>query len=290
MFTLQPVLKEFEIKGFNSIYYFEFGKHFTHEPEKHDFWEMVYVDSGRVMAITDGNRSVLNQGQMIFHEPNEVHAHISDSETPNNMLVISFTCDSEKMEFFKKKIFTADKTVKTLLQLFIGEAQNALGNLKDDYTDKSSLNFSKAEFGSPQLLLCYMTELLITILRNESGFCRKNISNDKSRAVAQNSLCERVVEYMKENLYNSLSLADICSHFVMGKSYLSQIFKTNMNRSIMEYYSDLKIREAKSLLRKNQYSVSQISDMLGFSCIHSFSRSFKNAVGCSPSIYKKRLI
>ena len=290
MFELQPIKQEIEIKGFNSIYYFEFGKNFTHAPEKHDFWEMVYVDSGRIMAITDGNSCILNQGQMIFHEPNEIHSHISDSKTPNNMLVISFTCDSPCISFFKRKIFTANKTVKTLLELFIQEAKNALETINDDYNDKGDLDFTKSKFGSTQLLQCYLTELLIKIIRNESGFGNKIVLNETSRLEAQNSICELVIEYMKENVYNSLSLNDICNHFLIGKSQLSNIFTTNMNQSIISYYNMIKMSEAKKLIRSNQHSISSISEMLGFSCIHSFSRSFKNAVGSSPTAYKKRIL
>ena len=290
MYKLQPIKKEIEIKGFNSIYYFEFGKNFTHSPEKHDFWEMVYVDSGNVLAITDGNSYTLTQGQMIFHEPGEMHSHISDSQTPNNMLVISFSCDSPSINFFRKKVFTADKTSKTLLRLFIGEAENALGSIKSDYKDKGNLDFSKSEFGSSQLLLCYMTELLISIIRNESDFGNKIVPSEASRATAKNSICELVSDFMKESIYSSLTLNDICSHFMIGKSHLSFIFKNNMGSSVMQYYNTLKIDEAKKLLRDNLHSISQISEMLGFSCIHSFSRAFKKSVGASPTEYKKRIV
>ena len=47
----QRITKEFEIEGFNSIYYFEFGKDFSHPPERHDFWEFAYVDCGEVKAL-----------------------------------------------------------------------------------------------------------------------------------------------------------------------------------------------------------------------------------------------
>ena len=49
MFELQPIKYEINIKGFNSIYYFEFGKNFSHTPERHNFWEMVYVDKGSML-------------------------------------------------------------------------------------------------------------------------------------------------------------------------------------------------------------------------------------------------
>ncbi len=290
MYKLQPIITEFDIKGFNGIYYFEFGKNFSHTPEKHEFWEMMYVDSGNVLSITDGNSYILNQGQIIFHQPGEVHAHISDSVSPNNMLIISFTCDSKTMSFFKKKIFTVNKTSKTLLSLFITEAKNSLPNLPKEYSDKSNLDFQGAEFGSTQLLLCYLTELLITLIRSNSGFDNKIVSDKASRTVAQNSLCELMTEFLKNNIYKNYSLKDICSHFMMGKSQISSIFRANVGMSIMAYYNNLKITEAKKLLRGDEYSISQISEMLGFSCIHSFSRSFKNMVGVSPTVYKKRIL
>lgn len=290
MFQMQVAQKDFEIKGLNSIYYFEFGKNFTHTPEKHNFWEMVYVDSGSVLAITDGNSCLLKQGEIIFHEPNEVHAHISDSKSPNNMLVISFTCQGKNMDFFAKKIFSANKTVRTLLSLFINETKNALGYIPSNYNDKNPLDFSNAKFGSTQLLVCYLSELLINLMRLGSGFENKITANEESRAIAQNSMCELIESYMRENLYKNLTLTDICSHFILGKSQLSYIFKANHQKSVMAYYGSLKISEAKKLLRSEAYSIGQISDMLGFSCIHSFSRAFKKSVGVSPTEYKRMIL
>ncbi len=290
MYTLQSKPPEIEIKGFNSIYYFEFGKNFSHTPEKHDFWEMVYVDSGNIIAITDGIGTKLGQGQIIFHEPNEVHAHISDSKTSNNMLVVSFSCDSEAMSYFAKKTFSADKTTRTLFLLFIEEVKNALNKIPDDYNDKSDLDFSSALFGSYQLLEGYLTELLIKLIRSGDDTNKKLHSNEKTRNVAQNSIYELMVEYLKENIYQNLTLSDICSHFIMGKTQLYKIFKTNNGQSVMDYYNKQKLTEAKKLLREETCSVTQIAEMLGFSCIHSFSRAFKREFGISPMQYKKRII
>ncbi len=290
MYTLKSKEPEIDIKGFNSIYYFEFGKDFSHTPEKHDFWEMVYVDGGNIIAITDGIGTQLGQGQIIFHEPNEVHAHVSDSKTSNNMLVVSFTCPSEAMSYFAKKTFTADKTVCMLFSLFIDEVKKALRKIPDDYNDKSDLDFSSASFGSYQLLTGYLAELLIRLIRNGDNTNKKLYSNNQTRNVAQNSIYELMIDYLKDNVYQNLTLNDICEHFIMGKTQLYEIFKTNNGRSVMEYYNTQKLTEAKKLLREESYSITQISDMLGFSCIHSFSRAFKREFNISPTQYKKKVL
>ena len=290
MFAMQPINEEITLKGFNSIYYFEMGKDFTHEPESHDFWEMVYVDSGNIYAITDDVGCTLSQGQAIFHKPMELHAHISDKKVPNNMLVVSFTAEGEAMDYFRDKTFTLDKTSKILLSLFIDEAKNALGTIPGNYNNKENLDFSKSTFGAVQLLQCHFTEFLIKLMRMGSHASTRLISDESSRNLAANSLCSLISDHMKKHIYGTLTLKELCIAFSMGKTRMCKIFGEWSGKSPMEYYSDLKISEAKKLLREGSYSVSQISEMLGYTTIHNFSRAFKKAAGQSPTAYVKRIL
>jgi len=289
MFQMKKVNQELVIDGFNSIYYFEFGKDFSHTPERHDFWEMVYVDNGKINAITNGIGCTLEQGQAIFHEPNETHAHISDSKVSNNMLVVSFTTQSEVMKYFKNKTFTLDKAGRTLLSLFVDEAKNALGNIPGDYENKNDLQFVSTIFGSSQLLHCYFTEFLIRLIRSGSTLSENVTISKKSRDIANYSLSELICEFMRNNIYSDITLKDVCSQFLLGKTQLCKIFRESIGQSPIGYYIDLKIKEAKKLIRENNYSISQISDMLRYSSIHIFSRAFKKSTGMSPSAYKKRI-
>ena len=183
-FEIRPINREITIDGFNSIYYFEFGKDFSHPPEMHDFWEMVYVDGGEIISVTDGLGRTLSQGQVIFHRPMEIHAHVSNKVVPNNMLVVSFTSKSPAMEFFDKKIFSLDKTGKTLLTLFINEAKNALGEISGEYDNKNPLDFSSAPFGSLQLLECYLTEFLLILSRRNDDTGTKVIRSNDAKELA----------------------------------------------------------------------------------------------------------
>ena len=290
MFEMEKIKREFEITGFHSIYSFEFGKDFSHVPEKHDFWEMVYVDAGRIRAITNGVGCTLEQGQAIFHEPMDVHAHVSDKEVANNMLIISFTASGEAMKFFKNRIYTLDKTCKTLLSLFFHEAQNSMGKLRTDFENKNKLNFLPFVFGSSQLLECLLSELLIRLVRSSDEFSQQVVSNKIARYVANSSLCELICEFLKDEIYGDITLDELCRRFMTGKTQLCKVFRDNMGQSPMDYYTDLKIGEAKKLLREGKYTVSQIGDMLGYSCIHNFSRAFKNRVGFSPKEYTKTIM
>lgn len=281
---------EINIKSFNSIYYFEFGKNFSHPPEKHKAWEMVYVDKGQIVAVTDGIGSTLRQGEAIFHEPWENHAHISDNQTANNMLVISFECDSDAMNFFKKKTFTLDKTSRTLLSLFMEEAKNSMGKIPGDYRNRTTPDFSNEKFGASQLMNFHFTEYLIKLIRNSSNVSYNIAPGRESRAIAKNSMADLIRDYLAENVYNELNLSDLYVKFLIGKSQLNNMFRECTGMSPMQYYHKLKIDEAKKLLRENNLSVSEITDKLCYSGIQNFSRAFKTATGFSPLEYKKSIL
>lgn len=251
---------------------------------------MVYVDKGNVIALTDGVGGTLTQGQVIFHEPGEVHAHISDGEVANNMLVVSFDCGSEAMSFFRKKTFTLDKTCRTLLSLFMTEASRALDELPNRYDWRGDLDFSGEGFGASQLMNCLYTEFLIRLIRSGTESGSAILPNSESRLIARNSTVSLIENYLREQVRSDISLAEVCRHFYLGKTQLTRIFRENTGKRPMEYYAELKMEEAKKLLREGNESVSRIADLLGYSSVHNFSRAFKKAVGFSPTAYEKSIL
>lgn len=289
-FEMLPVNREFEIEGFNSIYYFEFGKDFTHPPEVHDFWEFAYVDSGEIIAVTDGLGQTLKKGQIMFHKPMEVHAHISNKVMPNNMLVVSFTCKSPAMDFFDNRVFELGKNSKMLLSLIVEEAKNAFGTVSGDYNNKNPLNTENASSLSLQLLECYLTEFLIKLKRQDESSGSKIKHNEISRDIAHSSITELIIAYLENNLYGNITTQDLCKRFYMSKSQLYQLFSDYSGDSPIHYHLKLKMGEAKKLLCATDMTVSSVADALGYTSIHNFSRAFKNAVGLSPAQYKKTVL
>ena len=50
-----------------TVHYYEFDKNFVFDGESHNFWEMVYIDKGRVQVRRDEATLVLSQGEILFH-------------------------------------------------------------------------------------------------------------------------------------------------------------------------------------------------------------------------------
>ena len=98
--------------------------------------------------------------------------------------------------------------------------------------------------------------------------------------------CLKAQRYMDEHFKENVTLDILAELTHMNKYYLVHAFKRELGCSPISYLIDRRIRESKFLLKTTDYSVSQISQQLGFSSPSYFSQSFKRMVGTGPSEYR----
>ena len=80
-----------------TIYYFEFGKNYRWDGESHDFWELIYVDGGELVANIEDRYVSLRQGDILFYPPNYFHTNHSNGSEPANIMVVTFICHSKEL-------------------------------------------------------------------------------------------------------------------------------------------------------------------------------------------------
>ena len=98
----QPLVprRPLPVREIYSVHYFEYTAGCSFSGERHDFWELLYVDKGDIQ-VTAGDRTCrLRRGQLIFHAPGEFHA-FSNLGTAPDLVVVSFRCDSPDMAHFR---------------------------------------------------------------------------------------------------------------------------------------------------------------------------------------------
>lgn len=98
---------------------------------------------------------------------------------------------------------------------------------------------------------------------------------------------KRFTKLIGQNIDSHIKIADICKEMGISESYLYKVFKKVMKMAPIKYLALYKLDRAKKLLRSNLYSVTEISQMLGYSSVFHFSASFKSVLGVTPSQYAK---
>lgn len=106
------------------------------------------------------------------------------------------------------------------------------------------------------------------------------------RSPATKSYYEFSVNYIKANLHLPLSVRDLCAVTGITQPYLYRIFKQAEGRSPREAIQERKLNEAKRLLAKTSFSVSQIAAAVGFSNVLDFSKFFSAKAGCAPTAWR----
>jgi AraC-like DNA-binding protein len=105
----------------------------------------------------------------------------------------------------------------------------------------------------------------------------------------ENTLLNEILVYIHNNVYTAFTVEDLCNKFSISRSSLQTLFKTNINTTPKQYISNIKLDQAKVLIQEHKRTISEISDILGFTSIHYFSRKFKMQYGMSPTDYSKSI-
>jgi AraC-like DNA-binding protein len=85
---------------------------------------------------------------------------------------------------------------------------------------------------------------------------------------------------------NPITLDDISKEFFISKSYFSKAFKSVTGFTFTEHLNNIRVREARLLLRGTNSNVSEIAFKVGFESITHFGRVFKSIAGYSPLKYR----
>lgn len=268
------------------IHYYEFDKNFVFTGERHDFWEMVYVDKGKVKIKCDDEEIVLGQGEIVFHRPDEFHSIRALDSAPNYFLA-SFVCNSPAMQYFEKYHTMLDKTLKSFISSVIKEAERTYIIPKNDPNLKKLVKKPDAPIGGEQLIETYLEQLMIFLIRSITKKGETNVFPTKESM--ENHLVKEIKEQLENNSEGTLRVSDICASLGYSKSYLSRLFREQTGETIANYSVRVKINKSKQMIHDGRLNFAQISDSLSFDNPQYFSRVFKHITGMSPTEFKNSL-
>jgi len=95
--------------------------------------------------------------------------------------------------------------------------------------------------------------------------------------------CRFVLAHFSENI-NRDKMAEMVN---LSPGYFSNLFRSEVGMSFSDYLIQVRIENAKSLLRRFDLSVEAISKQCGFNSLAHFSRTFKDRCGLSPLKFRK---
>ena len=94
------------------------------------------------------------------------------------------------------------------------------------------------------------------------------------------------LEIMCDTSGAELTVTQVAQEIGLSQSRFEHLLKGATGRTFREHKRNIRIRQAKELLRDWHLSLKQIAYLTGYSSPSSFSRAFRNSVCVSPSQHR----
>ena len=242
--------------------------------ESYPFWAFIYTEKGELTFKIGEKLYEVHDGEVIFYPANLPHTIASYKKREWKVCFATFTCESERMEFFENKIFTPDQALtKRISSLFAFGSEHFKNPEKDDAVrgmfcdaDENTLFKIKSEF-----------EGILTDLYTEPT----------KTAARKSSLFNAAIEYMNAHMGEPISLSSLALELCVSVSTLKKVFQKESGGGVNKYYIDMKLDTAKKMLCEGDASIGEIAEKLGFSSQFYFSELFKSRYSLSPTAYRK---
>ena len=229
-------------------------------PHFHSHIEIYLILSGELEVCINNEKRKLKEGEVSISFSYDVHSYNAPEDSEVYYLVIPTTFCGDFLPLLSSKYFNSSfindknayETIKNAIEHIIGGAnklskQGYIYVILGTILDTLEKSEEQKEYASP-----FSPELLI---------------------------------YISNHFKEDLTIRTISSKFGYNQNYLSKNFQTTFGISFGKYLMMLRLKEALSLMKKGEHSISACALESGFGSVRSFYRAFNEEYGCSPKEY-----
>lgn len=218
-----------------------------------------FVESGAGAIVFDGVRHLVSEGDSYFLQTGKSQYYYADSEHP-----------------WKK--------------YFVNIRGRLLESLIDGYGLRGCAYF-------PGLNIKHELMDIIKLAKDsEKDHTRQliailNIIFEKMRNSLNGETVDpahKMKDFLDMKVSGSFGMEELCEYISLSNSQAIRVFKKKFGITPYAYFIEQKIRLAKNMLANTNLSIKEIAYNLSFTDAYYFSNAFKDKVGMSPSLYRKR--
>lgn len=233
--------------------------------------KLIFITKGKGHIIVQHKRYQVKEGMLLYICPNLQYSIEVDIEDPVSFFSVHFSYATVGFAGDKWDI-TADTDMLPLEPVQVLKDYYQINDIFKKLVENWIGKLPGYEFITKTLL----QELLFEIFQN----IKKNSPNYSTSLKV-----EKIIEYMRHNIDNKLTLADLSKLVQLSPAYLSRVFKETTGYSVIELFNKIKVDKAKELIIEGDKKIKEVAQILGFTDEFYFSRIFKRIEGLSPSEY-----
>ena len=267
-FNLMKESRSQEHLKLRSVASAKYGGDWHSIPHSHSYTELFYIIGGNGQFLIDDERFPVREHQLVIVNPNIIHTELSYEAHPLEYIVLGIegleiSTPGTNEERYCIYTFPSANRVLNCMQSILREMQ-------------------EREPEHQMACQAYMDILVVQLMRNTDTSMTQATGSSST-----NRQCAAIRRYIDNHYKEPLTLDLLAAEVNVNKYYLAHAYKQSYGISPINYMIARRIQEGKRLLAETDLSLSQISEVLGFSSASYFSQSFRKAEGISPVEYRK---
>lgn len=229
------------------------------------YYHLIYILYGSYDFNFNGERRTLGENMIVLAKPGEAQSWRNVSNAQGGTYEIKFTVFDKELKDSLDVLPSAlsgNEFIRLLLEKIIQERDRR----RKDYQDYISI---------------YLTTMLYDLIREKVAG-----DGEKDETSKRLSPAQMAVQYIDEHFGEALSLDSIAAAIRFNKSYLSAAFKREMGETVNNYIYKIRAYKACELIAYSDFSIAEVSAMIGFKNEQHFNRVFKKYIGIPPGEYR----
>lgn len=231
----------------------------------HSTVELVYVESGELLAMQDSVTTLVPAGHLIVNSSYVVHSYATPESSRITVCTVPLSAVPSLRSQLSRSRF--DQSIVDIHQ--VKECRKLLSMMADPANENNAL------------FLNAMGEALLALLADRIGLVENKADDERD-------LIKQILIYLQEHAAEPISVSQVASHFGYSAGRFSHIFNERIGCSFTRYVNNLRCYNARRMLAEGDRPVIDVATACGFSSVRTFHRVYKDVTGETPRAGQNR--
>ena len=257
-------------------------------PHSHDYYQICYVECGRVEHRQDNSIVPLEAGDAFIVPPGFAH-QIIFPDRDAYLYSLSFQEDMFHRGFSQSNVYhfmTALK-LETMESQRIPIRMKVQLDLPRQQTIKGLMDslIREQESTCPRELTASASLVAAILCILSQGYFLGDAAQLQA-VEACSKVMEQCLRYLDAHFTEDLVLEETARKFGLSRSKFSLLFPQHTGMTFKRYLTKKRIDYAVTLIRSTELPIQEIAQMAGYTDLSTFYRNFTKVTGTAPSTYR----
>jgi YesN/AraC family two-component response regulator len=192
----------------------------------------------------------------------------------------------EYLHTLKNQLIDAKVTNADMISGFAAKFVMTLANELGEMGIKSELLMEKCNSLIKEISYCETIAMIFYKLEAFTIMAFDSLHEENS--MKSRRIIDEAQAYIRKNFSNQISLEELARYVNVHPGHLSRLFSKELGKTFKHVLIEVRIEEAKRLLKDIGYRVYEISSMVGYEKPRYFSELFRNVTGLTPLEYREK--